>query len=280
MVRGVTGAGLVALVVASAMLGGPTTTTEAMQPASATHRRLLWSDEFNRPVGTLPDPRKWTMERGGLGWGQHELQAYLRGRPANASQDGKGHLRITARKESLPGTGGARYTSARLTTEGHFSFTRGRVEARIKLPYGKGLFSAFWTMGDYTRYRWPGAGEIDVMEAINYAPWVEGVLHMPSNEPGGWAYGTFAPRIGRSYAAAFHVYAMEWTASYVQWFVDGRSIGTVWKAHRPAGSSWVLDSRPQHLILNLAVGGTWAGPPNAATRFPRTMLVDWVRVYR
>jgi len=259
---------------------------------------LAWADEFDGPAGTPADPARWVADTGGQGWGNRERQFYTVG-PANAAHDGRGHLVITARAEPPgseppgsvpPGTarrcwyGPCRYTSARLTTKGRFTTTYGRIEARLRLPRGQGIWPAFWMLGaDIDRVGWPRSGEIDVMEHIGREPRVVyGTLHGPGYSgaagiggpdtvAGGGPHGT--------YADAFHLFAVEWAPGEIRWLVDGRVYRRTTPADLPAGAPWVYD-HPFFLLLNLAVGGNWPGDPDASTTFPQQLHVDYVRVYR
>ncbi len=236
--------------------------------------RLVWSDEFNGPAGAPPDPAKWTYDLGGGGWGNAELEVYTQD-PANVSQDGNGNLAIRALQ-----TPGGSYTSARLKTEGKFSAQYGRIEARIMIPYGQGIWPAFWMLGgNIGTVGWPACGEIDVMENIGKEPnIVHGTLHGPGyagNSPFTAAYSLPA---GRRFADDYHVFAVQWSADLVAFSVDGHEYYRIARAQlTTATTPWVFD-RPFFILLNVAVGGNWPGNPNASSAFPQTMLVDWVRV--
>ncbi len=252
---------------------------------------LAWADEFDAPAGAPADPARWAPDTGGAGWGNQERQFYTAG-AANAAHDGRGHLVITARAE--PAAGGAaaaracwygpcRYTSARLTTKGRFATTYGRVEARLRLPRGQGIWPAFWLLGDdIDRVGWPRCGEIDVMEHIGREPrLVFGTLHGPGYSGARGIGGPDTLRRGgpaATYADAFHVFAVEWSPGEVRWLVDGRAYRRTTPADLPAGARWVYD-HPHFLLLNVAVGGRWPGDPDASTRLPQAMHVDYVRVY-
>ena len=243
----------------------------------------LWADEFDGPAGTPPDPSRWTLREGGAWAGGAELQAYTE-RAANVALDGRGHLRIVARRESYTGPDGInrRFTSARLDTEGAFSFRHGRVEARIKLPAGRGLLPAFWLLGERTHeLGWPAGGEIDIVELRGQVPRVaHGSVHFPSPST---EHG--ARRLGRTYRArgeltsGFHRYAIEWSRGRIEFFVDGKRYARITRAHLRQGEQWVFED-PFHFVLSLAVGNPWTGPPTDATPFPAVMLVDWIRVSR
>lgn len=242
---------------------------------SATGWPLVWSDEFDGPAGSRPSATRWTAETGGHGWGNAEHQHYT-DRADNARLDGKGHLVIEARQESL---GKNDYTSARLVTRTTFSRAYGRFAARMKLPGGKGLWPAFWMMGtSITTEDWPACGEIDVMEFIGHEPnAVHGTLHGPCYSGADGIGGSFRLPGGASFPDDFHEFAVEWEPAAIRWLVDG----IVYRTTVPAdlnGKLWVYD-RPFFLLLNLAVGGHWPGPPDATTIFPAQVVVDWVRVH-
>jgi beta-glucanase (GH16 family) len=242
---------------------------------------LAWSDEFSGQDGSLPDPTKWTYDIGGGGWGNDELEYYTR-RPQNA-RIAQGNLVITAIKETYTGVDGVRrdYTSARLKTQGLFAQAYGRFEAQIKIPEGQGMWPAFWMLGeDVPSVGWPKCGEIDIMENIGKEPGtIHGSLHGPSTI-GGTSDLTsiFSLPDGRSFAADYHLYAIEWEPGIVRFYVDANLYATFTSSQWPAGGTWVFD-HPFFILLNLAVGGDWPGSPDATTKFPQTMLVDYVRVY-
>jgi uncharacterized protein (TIGR03437 family) len=231
--------------------------------------KLIWSDEFNGAAGAPPDPSRWTYDLGAGGWGNSELETYTNS-PDNASQDGAGNLVVRAVKS------GSGYTSARIKTQGRFSVTYGKVEARIKIPAGQGIWPAFWMLGaDIDQVGWPACGEIDIMENIGKEPTtIHGTLHGPGYS-GGSAIG--GPFTGPRFADDFHIYGIEWSPDSVVFFVDGKQYFSVTPAKLPAGKSWVFQ-HPFFLILNVAVGGTWPGNPDATSTFPQQMLLDWVRV--
>jgi beta-glucanase (GH16 family) len=236
--------------------------------------QLAWSDEFNGSDGSLPDPAKWVMETGNWGWGNQELENYT-DRAVNAQQK-SGNLVITALKENY---GGSAYTSARIKTQGLFEHTYGRVEARIKIPFGEGIWPAFWMLGaDIATNPWPACGEIDIMENIGKeASIVHGTIHGPGYSGGNGIGSAYSLSSGR-FADDFHVYAIEWSANEIKFFVDQTLYATRTPADLPAGKTWVYQHK-FFIILNVAVGGGWPGNPDATTTFPQTMLVDYVRVY-
>jgi len=259
--------------------GGATTQPPALPPTSGW--TLAWSDEFSFPDGSAPDSSKWAYDIGGDGWGNDELETYT-SRLQNA-QIQSGNLVITAQQETFTGSDGItrNYTSARLKTQNLFSQTYGRFEARIKIPKGQGMWPAFWMLGqNISSEGWPKCGEIDIMENIGREPGsVHGSLHGPSTTGiTSDATSTFSLPSGQNFSDDFHIYAVEWDATTVRFFVDSNNYATVAKSQWPAGGTWVFD-HPFFIILNVAVGGSWPGSPDASTQFPRQMLVDYVRVY-
>jgi beta-glucanase (GH16 family) len=249
------------------------------QPRSAW--TLAWSDEFSTPHGSSPDPTKWTYDLGGKGWGNHELESYTN-RKENARIE-KGNLVITAQKETYTGGDGVTrdYTSARLKTQGLFTQTYGRIEARIKIPAGQGMWPAFWMLGeDIPTVGWPKCGEIDMMENIGKEPdKLHGSLHGPSTTANtGDLTSIFTLPAGQNFADNFHIFAVEWEPDTVRFYVDTNLYATFRSSDWPPGGKWVFD-HPFFIILNLAVGGDWPGSPDASTKFPQSMLVDYVRVY-
>lgn len=250
---------------------------------------MAWSDEFDGPAGAPPDPAKWTAEQGGDGWGNQELEFYCKpgsdagpcdARRPNAHLDGLGHLVL----EAFPSSG--TWTSARLKTAGLEQTLYGRVEARLRLPAGAGLWPAFWLLGaDIDQVGWASCGEIDVMENVPVAPLGAKRIKSTVHGPGysgihGIGRVTSLPDGGRV-DDGFHVYGAIWSPNRVQFYVDDPAAPffTVTPADLPEGAKWVYD-QPFFLLLNLAVGGDWPGPPDASTPNPARMLVDWVRVYK
>lgn len=241
-------------------------------PTEGGERVLVWSDEFDGPAGTPPSAENWQYEVG-TDWGNAQLE-YDTDRASNAALDGQGHLVLTARREAY---GGRQYTSARLSTAGRREFRYGRIEGRMKLPSGQGLWPAFWMLGaSFPTVGWPAAGEIDIMEFRGQEPTtVHGSLHGPGYSGGAALTRRYTPPATR-FDNSFHVFAVEWTKDRIDYFVDGQRYFTVRRSDVPG--AWVFD-QPFYLILNVAVGGTFVGAPGPATTFPQTMLVDWVRVY-
>ncbi len=269
-----------AVMVVSLVACGPKDGTPIAPPEAWT---LSWADEFDGAAGSAPDPAKWALETGAGpnndGWGNAELETYT-ARPENVSLDGAGHLVLTARREALDGRA---YTSGRLTTQRLFTQEYGRLEARIQLPAGKGLWPAFWMLGaDINEVTWPRCGEIDVLELRGHQPsTVVSSLHGPEYSGGGAISKKYTLPEG-SFDQDFHVFRVDWDPAQISFFVDGQLFQSV-TAHAVVGGgrTWVFDS-PFFVILNLAVGGSFLGPtgqPDANTAFPQPMTVDYVRAY-
>lgn len=241
------------------------------QADAQTNWQLVWSDEFN---GTSVNTSNWTFETGGGGWGNNELQYYT---PGNNASVGNGVLTITANRV----TGGyscwygtCQYTSTRMYTKGKREFQYGRIEARMALPMGQGIWPAFWMLGaNFPNTPWPQSGEIDIMEHVNNETRTHGTIHWDSN--GYASYG--GPSFGVD-VTAYHTYAIEWNSSAIKWFIDGTQF---WEANIQNNINGTEEfHRPFFMILNLAVGGNWPGSPNSSTPFPARMQVDYVRVYQ
>ncbi len=266
----------------------PATLTPAPTPtptgAAMKEWKLVWSDEFDGPAGAQPDLQKWRYDLGGQGWGNQEWETYTN-RAENASLDGSGALVIRAIQQPDPAASGlncwygpCKFTSARLLTKGLYEFQYGRVEARLQIPYGQGIWPAFWMLGsNIDAVSWPQSGEIDIMENIGKeANTVHGTLHGPGYAgEHGIGHGTDLPE---ALSAGYHVFAVEWEAQSVRWYVDGKQYFEVTPDMLPAGKAWVFD-HPFFILLNLAVGGLWPGYPDQSTVFPQEYRIDYVRIY-
>ncbi|ALJ18944.1 hypothetical protein AOA12_03080 [Microbacterium sp. No. 7] len=253
----------------------------ASGPAVGTNG-LVWAEEFAPPTsGSGVRTTEWHIDHLAGGWGNNELQAYTP-RTQNLYVDRDGILHIVARKENYTDPRGntAAYTSARIETVKVFRY--GRIESRIKVPAGQGLWSAFWTLGaGHWTTGWPTVGEIDIVELLGDAAVAHAGVHAARGNGGRWnrSADLRAADIGATtFANQWHVYAIEWSADKIEFFVDDVSYLTVARSSLRPGEQWAFDN-PQHLLLNLAVGGNWPGSPDATTPFPAEMLVDWVRVY-
>ena len=242
--------------------------------------KLVWGDEFEQADGSAPDSAKWVFDLGGNGWGNSELQTYTDRRVNSRIEDGL--LILEAHKETFTGSDGIprAYTSARLKTLGKASWQFGRVEARLKLPRGRGLWPAFWMLGtNFTSIGWRACGEIDIMEHIGREPAkVYGTVHGLGYSGGDGIGGSLTVSNNVSLTNDFHLFAIEWETNRIRWFMDNRLYFTVTPASLPGGTQWVFD-HDHFLLLNVAVGGNWPGIPDASTSFPQRMEVDYVRVY-
>jgi len=250
-------------------------------PATKDGWTLVWDDEFNGPNGSAIDSSKWVTETGGQGWGNQELEYYT-DRSENASlQDGNLVIKAIAEKYTGPDGVTRNYTSARFKTQGKFSQTYGRFEARIKLPQGQGMWPAFWMLGDdIDKVDWPACGEIDIIENIGKEPAIiHGSIHGPGYVGDTGLEAPYTLPAKQRFADDFHLFAVEWDAESVSFYVDKDLYVRRTRADLKPGWKWVFD-KPYFLILNLAVGGDWPGNPDSTTVFPQNMLVDYVRVYK
>jgi beta-glucanase (GH16 family) len=237
-----------------------------------TKNKLVMQDEFDTPGA--PNQAMWSYNigTGNNGWGNNELEYYT-DRPENIVVE-NGMLKITAIKESYLGSS---YTSARIVTKGKYEKQFGRIEARIKLPYGKGLWPAFWMLGaDSDTVSWPQCGEIDIMEYLGSSPTtIFGTLHGPGYS-GGEAITKKYSLPNNRFDNDFHIFGIEWRTDYVNFYVDDVLYNQI--TPKDVKGEWVYN-KPFYIILNMAVGGVYPGSPNSETVFPQTMLVDYVRIY-
>jgi beta-glucanase (GH16 family) len=267
------------IVVAASLAAAPASHHTAA--AATVTPAYSWSDDFDGAAGTAPDPSKWTHETGGSGNGNNELEYYTDS-TSNAALDGNGHLVITARKENPANYscwyGSCQYTSARLNTASSFTQQYGHFEASIKIPYGQGMWPAFWMLGsDIGSVGWPASGEIDTMENIGKEPsTVHGTIHGPGYSGANGLGAAYTLPGGQHFSDAFHTFAVDWAPGSITFSVDGNAYETRTPADTN-GNQWVFD-HPFFIILNLAVGGGWPGSPDATTTFPQQMVVDYVHV--
>jgi beta-glucanase (GH16 family) len=289
-----------ATVNAIAVVSGDTNSAVASQAVTANvaSGSLAWSDEFTNTgaANAQPNPNTWTYDTGLDCCGNNEQETYCAWgsstspcNPAtpNAYIAPGGGLNIVAMQ---PTANTATYTSARLKTEGLFSFKYGRIEAKLQIPESQGMWPAFWLLGNnITTINWPACGELDVMEHIdgNNTPfggpstgalpgydWTQSSIH-GTGLNGGVPY-----TINGFTAAGVHTYGMIWTKGQIQYYVDNpANIYETFTTTSPGTGTWPFDQGPMFILLNLAVGGTWPGSPNATTVFPSTYLVDYVRIY-
>ena len=256
---------------------------------------LVWSDEFTNTSGApaQPDPTVWTYDTGNTGFGNSELENYCAWgsstSPCSTTSPSEyvgtdGYLHIEAQQPS-PGV----YTSARLKTQGLFSFQYGRLEVRALVPEAQGFWPAAWLLGNnINNVNWPACGEQDVLERVNAAlspDWNEGSVH-GTGFTGGTGLGTqYNFPSGQTAGGQFHTYGMIWSPGSVQYYIDAPS--NVYATYTPSslaplndGAVWPFDAgQSNFIILNLAIGGSWPGPPDSSTPFPSEMLVDYVRIY-
>jgi beta-glucanase (GH16 family) len=272
---------------ALAMLAGCTSSSPSIASTPPVALVQVWSDEFDGAPGDRVDASKWSYDSGdgcaagNCGWGNNEKEYYTDS-ASNISLNGKGQLVITARK-APPGLscyyGPCRYTSAKITTRGKFLAAPGRVEARIKLSAGQGLWPAFWMLGHGSPVTpWPDCGELDIMENKgSQISTTSSAIHGPGysgNTPFAHAYD-----LGQgNFSDDFHTFAVEWDSAHVRYFVDDTIHYQVTREAIEKYGRSVLD-QPFFIILNLAVGGHFDGDPRSDDIFPATMMVDYVRVY-
>jgi beta-glucanase (GH16 family) len=280
--------GLLAITVAMGLFVNP-----VADAASKKTLKLLWSDEFNGKKGTLPSAKAWSREIGGGGWGNSERQFYT-DKAANASMDGAGRLVITANRISneyteqvgtVPGTedilnrcSECQFTSARMKTARNIGFMYGRIEARIKMPVGVGTWPAFWMLGGdlLDGVPWPECGEIDIMEFRGDIPdQSTSAIHGPTTPQGSGLGARFVS--GPPLSDGYHTYALEWKKNSLTFIVDGRVTGTYTSADT-GSRGWVYNQK-FFLILNLAMGGTYAGEYIDPALNQAQLHVDYIRFY-
>jgi beta-glucanase (GH16 family) len=237
--------------------------------------KLVWADEFD---GNALNTANWSHEigdacdQGFCGWGNNELQ-YYRSQNTDVKD---GILTITARKENF---GSRQYTSSRIRSKNQVDIKYGRIEARMKMPIGKGIWPALWMLPTDNKYGgWPKSGEIDIMEYLGHEPnKIYGTLHYGQDWPNNRSTSTSFETKGAGFNEDFHEYAMEWNATSIKWYIDGYLYSTK-TPNDLGGSFWPFIER-FHFLINLAVGGNWPGNPDFTTTFPQEYKVDYVRVY-
>ncbi|WP_424499527.1 glycoside hydrolase family 16 protein [Robiginitalea sp.] len=241
----------------------------------ANFTEITVQDEFD--VNGAPDSSLWDYNIGtrGDGWGNNELQYYT-DRPENIIVQ-NGYLIFTARQENFEGSS---YTSARILTKNKFEQKYGRFEARIRAPYGQGIWPAFWMLGaNSDEVIWPECGEIDIMEIRGQEPTVLfGSVHGPGYSAGEAITKRYVLENDR-FDTGFHIFGIEWGPDYVNYYVDDVLYNQITPEDLPNPDNWVFN-QPFYLILNVAVGGSFVGSPNQETVFPQQMLVDYVRAYK
>ncbi|MCU0387988.1 MAG: glycoside hydrolase family 16 protein [Chitinophagaceae bacterium] len=250
---------------------------DAVQTVPERQWELVWSDEFTGAAGTRPDDTKWNYDIGrgpnNDGWGNQEFQVYTNSTD-NVRLDGSGNLLIIAN-----GSNGA-YTSGRIKTQGKFAYGYGRYEARIKTPYGPGIWPAFWMLGDnINTVPWPQCGEIDIMEVRGQEPHIlHGSVHGPGYSGGNALTKSYVLNNDRL-DSKFRIYAVEWGPDYIDYFVDDYLYQRITPDDVKGKGEWVFN-QDFFILLNVAVGGTFVGFPTSGTPFPQTMTVDYVKVYK
>lgn len=278
---------------AVAFAGGTssTVTTQVFSPNLASGT-MVWSDEFSNSTGVpaQPDPTVWTYDTGNGGFGNQELETYCgwasSTAPCSTANPSEyvgpdGYLHLVAQNPSTNV-----YTSARLKTQGLFSFQYGRLEFRAMVPEAQGFWPAAWSMGNnIATVNWPACGEMDVLERVDAAgnpDWNAGSVHGP---------GFTGSNIGTTYnfpsgqtAAQWHTYGMIWSPGSVKYYIDDPThpyaTFTPSSISSLSGASWPFDGgQSNFIIMNVAIGGSWPGSPNGTTPFPSEMLVDYVRIY-
>jgi uncharacterized protein (TIGR03437 family) len=276
------------IVMASAVLLAALSAAAQTLPAQ-TAWQLVWSDEFNGTAGAPPNPSNWNYDLGGGGWGNNELEDYTNS-PNNVFQDGNGNLVIQAIRDS-----NGNFTSTRLQTGApgastdttDLSWQYGLIVARIKLPFGQGVWPAFWMLGeDINTVSWPQCGELDIMENFgtfnNNATVNNGTAHGPGYSGGSGITEAITLPFGETVYDDYHIYALQWSENTIQFLVDGVVYNTVTPASIPSGDQWVFNA-PFFILLNLAIGSssTFLGTPDPSAPFPnQDLVVDYVRVYQ
>ncbi len=251
--------------------------------------RLVWAEEFN---GTEIDLATWGYDTEENGWSHkwnNELQQYVDdGRGGNNAYLRDGCLVIKAVKVNDANEFGS-YKSARLNTKSHKSFTYGRVAARMKLPFGQGVWPAFWMLGDdISSIPWPRCGEIDIMELVGgdgaagkNDRTAHGTVHGDGYSGDKGITGRYELKNGKKFCDEFHTFEVEWDEKGITWLVDGAPYHRVLKKDVNAFKDAIWDfDHPFFIIVNLAIGGGWPGKPDSSTSFPQYFYIDWIRVYQ
>lgn len=242
---------------------------------------LAWSDEFDQPDGSMPDPKTWNYVDWDPGQVNNELQAY---------STKQRHLHIVSDPDATDGKaleirattdGKGNYWSGRINTAHKFSTQYGYIEARIKLTHGQGTWPAFWMLGDNDgEVGWPRCGEIDIMENKGKEPGINhGSMHGPGYSGGHCLTGTYTLPNGQAFSDGYHTFAILWEENKVTFYVDDAPYETRTPADLAPGKDWVYN-HPFYIVLNLAIGGQFGGDPDSTTTFPQDLLVDYVRVYK
>ncbi|RYY56997.1 MAG: glycosyl hydrolase family protein [Chitinophagaceae bacterium] len=245
-------------------------------PGAPVGYTLVWEDNFDGPA---INPANWAFQTGDgcpnvCGWGNNELEWYTSAADNLFFQDGK--MIIAALKQSYSGK---EYTSSKLLSQGKKTMKFGRVDFRAKLPYGKGIWPAFWMLPENVGSGWPRTGEIDIMENVGHErSTTHGTLHFG---PGpGSTQKTHSTTITGNLSDEFHVFSLIWVEDKIQWLLDGQIFATANKEDLELGTASYPFNADFFFIINLAVGGNWPGSPNAETIFPQYYIIDYIRVYQ
>jgi beta-glucanase (GH16 family) len=238
---------------------------------------LVWSDEFEQPDGSAPDPDKWIHQQGASGWGNAELQNYTNTRDNSYIENGM----LVIKGDRSPGTGHD-YSSARMNTQYKADWMYGRIEIRAKLPNTQGIWPAFWMLPSGITYgTWPAGGEIDIMEMVGREPGrLYGTLHYGT--PHTFTSGTVDLPAGETFADDFHVFAVEWERDEFRWYLDDRLYYTKndwFTSYKNSPYPAPFDQK-FYLLINMAIGGRWPGNPDETSVFPQYLYVDYVRIYQ
>ena len=245
---------------------------------STDQKKLVWFDEFNE---ASLDYTKWGVEENAYGGGNNELQIY-RWDPKNLRVE-KGNLVIEAHNDNPNVVGNIRpYSSARIRTKHRGDWKYCRVEVRAKLPIGKGIWPAIWMLPTDEKYGgWASSGEIDIMELVGHEPSTyHGTLHYGGGWPRNNHTGEKFKLSSGTFADDFHIFSIDWNEGKISWAIDGKVWQTQKEWYSEKGKFPAPFDQRFHLIINLAVGGRWPGNPDPSTKFPATMLVDYIRVYQ
>ena len=274
------------------LLSGITLGAPAKAASTITTYKLLWADDFNGKKGTLPNPKTWIPELGGLNQ-NGELEYYTKD-SQNIGLDGSGHLLITANRiadssllavsndpkinKMLNACAACQFSSAKIKTAKKVSFQYGRMEIRMKAPSGEGTWPAFWMLGNdlLKGIPWPDAGEIDIVETKGASPTtVFGTLHGPGLESSGGGYGSVYDN-PNPLSNDFHTYAVEWKKNHIDFYLDDNLYFSA-DAKDPGAGTWVYN-QPFFLILNLAMGGEFTGDIDPALNKAQ-MSIDYIHYY-
>jgi beta-glucanase (GH16 family) len=263
----------------SATIATPQSTVRSLEPAGSKDQgQLVWKDEFD---GAALDYSKWNVEVNAFGGGNGELQIYT-DRSENVRVE-DGYLVLEARRDNTGISGTVReYSSGRVRTKHRGDWLYGRIDVRAKLPSGTGVWPAIWMLPTEDRYGgWAASGEIDIMEMKGQEPdTVLGTLHYGGQWPNNKYSGDSFKLPEGTFSDDFHVFSVDWREGKIEWSIDGKLVQTQTQWSSVNGEFPAPFDQEFHLLLNLAVGGGFLGPPNETTKFPCRMLIDYVRVYQ